>query len=275
MPAEALEQAQIGPEQVVDGGLVRLGDVVVLQEGVDGQLPVHRPADVLRIEDHVLVDGEAVEVGQYLFAEESLHIQRRPRRMPRPDGAETFGYGHLGEVQAGAVDAIEAVAMGNATQLAVRVVGPGMVGTDEDPVASGRIAHQLGAAVLADVQEAAQAPPFVAGQQQRRQQVEGDEVAGRDLAGTRHQQRLAAQDLVPFAAITLRVQISLHRQGRGRLDAIGDALFHQGQGSLEQFHLGRVLHGHLFLLSGRLEWRQGTTDEMPELARQLLRRRPW
>ncbi|MNN24652.1 hypothetical protein D3C81_1380910 [compost metagenome] len=260
---------------MVDGGLVGLGDVVVLQEGVDGQLPVHRPADVLRIEDHVLVDGEAVEVGQYLFAEESLHIQRRPRRMPRPDGAETFGYGHLGEVQAGAVDAIEAVAMGNATQLAVRVVGPGVVRADEDPVAPGGIAHQLGAAVLADIQEAAQAPLFVAGQQQRRQQVAGDEVASRDLAGTRHQQRLAAQDLVPFAAITLRVQIGLHRQRRGRLDAIGDALFHQGQGSLEQFHLGRVLHGHLFLLSGRLEWRQGTTDEMPELARQLLRRRPW
>ncbi|MDT4852724.1 hypothetical protein FQZ97_869660 [compost metagenome] len=211
MPAEALEQAQIRPEQMVDGGLVRLGDVVVLQEGVDGQLPVHRPADVLRVEDHVLVDGEAVEVGQNLLAEECLQVQRRPRRVPRPDGAEAFGHRHLGEVQAGTVDAVEAVAMGNAAQLAVRVVGPGMVRADEHPVAPGRIAHQLGAAVLADIQEAAQATLFIAGQQQRRQQVAGNEVARRDLAGTRHQQRLAAQHLVPFPAVALLVQVGLHR----------------------------------------------------------------
>ncbi|MCY1424944.1 hypothetical protein D9M71_407170 [compost metagenome] len=79
MPAETLEQAQVGPEQMVDGGLVRLGDVVVLQEGVDGQLPVHRPADVPGIEDHVIVQGEAVEVGEDLLAEEGVQIQRRPR----------------------------------------------------------------------------------------------------------------------------------------------------------------------------------------------------
>ncbi|MNT61221.1 hypothetical protein D3C72_1988480 [compost metagenome] len=101
--------------------------------------------------------------------------------------------------------------------------------------------------MLADIQEAAQPALLVAGQQQRRQQVAGDEVARSDLAGTRHQQRLAAQHLVPFAAVALFVQVGLHRQGRRRIDAVGDALFHQGQGPLEQLNLGRVLHGHLFL----------------------------
>ncbi|MCY1506611.1 hypothetical protein D9M68_408630 [compost metagenome] len=247
MPAEALEQPQVGPEQVVDGGLVGLGDVVVLQEGVNGQLPVHRPANVLRVEDDVPVHGEAVEVGQYLLAEECLQVQRRPRGMARPDRAEAFGHWYLGEVQTGTVYALEPIAMGHAAKLPVRVVGPGVVRADEDPVAPGGIAHQLGAAVLADIQEAAQPALLVAGQQQRRQQVAGDEVARSDLAGTRHQQRLAAQHLVPFAAVALFVQVGLHRQGRRRIDAVGDALFHQGQGPLEQLNLGRVLHGHLFL----------------------------
>ncbi|MOA51671.1 hypothetical protein D3C78_1748500 [compost metagenome] len=62
----------------------------------------------------MIVQGEALEIGEDLLAEERLHVQRRARRMARPDGAEALGHRHFGEVQAGAVDTLEAVAMGDA-----------------------------------------------------------------------------------------------------------------------------------------------------------------
>ncbi|MCY1348929.1 hypothetical protein D9M69_350950 [compost metagenome] len=235
---------------MVDGGLVGLLHVVVLEEGVDGQLPVHRPADVARVEDHVLVEAEAVEVGEDFGAEEGVEVERRARRQARPHRAEAFGHRHLGEVQAGPVDALEAVAVGDAAQLAVRVVGPGVVGADEHPVLAAGVGHQLGAAVLADVEETAQAALLVAGQQQRREQLAGQEVAGGNLAGTRHQHRLAAQDLVALAAVARLVEVDVHRQRRGRRRAVAAALFDQGQGALEQFDLGSVLHGGFLLLWG-------------------------
>ncbi|MCY1424945.1 hypothetical protein D9M71_407180 [compost metagenome] len=84
--------------------------------------------------------------------------------MARPDGTEALGDGHLGKVQASAIDAVKTISVGNAAKLPVRIIGPGMVRTDEDPVAPAGIVHQLGAAVLADVEEAPQSALLVTGQ---------------------------------------------------------------------------------------------------------------
>ena len=133
---------------------VQDGHVVEVAIAVVGDLPVGA-VEVLAAHHPGVVEGEVVEE-RVVAREEGVDVHAGAGPERDPDHARALGGGQRREAVAGAVEFAEVALVEHAREVALEVVGPGVVVAAEDArVARLRLLHHVVAAVAAHVDEGA------------------------------------------------------------------------------------------------------------------------
>ena len=158
VPAEYEVRAEPAVLDVLRRDRVQVGRVVVLVEAVDDDLPVRLEVPGELVVQHHVFHAVGAEVARDLRAD-PVGQRRRDARpgQHRPDPAAPFG--DLDRRRAGVLELplVEVLAVWHADQGALQVVAPAVPAAGEAAGALAGFRHDAGAAVLADVVEAADA----------------------------------------------------------------------------------------------------------------------
>ena len=208
-----------------------------------GDLPVGT-VEVLATDDVGVVEGEVVEDG-VVAGEEGVDVDVGAGLERDPDHAGTLGGGKLGEAEAGLVDFAEVALVEDRDELALQVVGPGVVVAAEDVGLAGLgLRDDVVAAMAAHVDESAR---FAVGgaSDEHRDTGDLDRLVGAGLAqlgGEGQGERQAPEDAVDLDLPALGVVVE--RGGDlvdlvGEVDAVVLEVLH-----LAAAHLHQLLSGH-------------------------------
>ena len=139
-------------------------EVVVLAEGVHGQLPVDVGVDRLRC---AVAVARQIPVRHVVFeaAQHGVHVDLAAGRGLHPQHAVAFRSRQFDEAEARLVDLAEALLAVHGDQVAGAGVGPSVERAAEAVALAASIRHHLGAAMAAGVGEGVEDAVFVAGHQ--------------------------------------------------------------------------------------------------------------
>ena len=171
------------------------GHVVVLEEGIDPELPVHPLGPDVAAAVAVVREPEGRKLVPEL-AECLVEIERARRVQQQPDEAVALLGGEAHQGLLADDDIGEVLGPRLRREHAAAVVGPVVVGADDVLAHLTRAVQQAGAAVPARVEQPAHRALVVADQHDRHAgDVEREVVAGPgDLAAEGDRQRVAAED---------------------------------------------------------------------------------
>ena len=201
-------------------------DVIALEEGVDGELPVDAGIDAIGREHRIGFQPERREVGRQR-TETGIDVDldalaRLHRLGPHEQHAVALRRRQAHQPVAGEIDPGEAHLVGGAQEPAGEIVGPAVIGTGEGPRGAAAGGHRR-AAMAADVGEGHHPPVGAAGHQHRHAgHVLGEIVAGlRQPRGEAHEDRLIAEQPLALQAGALAARIGRdavaeHRRRPGR-----------------------------------------------------------
>ena len=193
-------------------------EVVVLAEGIDGELPVDVRMDRLRcavgVAGQIPVRHVVLQAGEH-----GIHVNRLARRRPHPQHAVAFRRRQFDEAEPRLVDLPEALLAVHGDEVARGRVGPGVEGAAETVALAVAVRHHLGAAVPAGIGEGAKAPLLVAGHQdgQAGGAVRPVGAGLRQIARQPHEERRFAEEDAAFFGQQIRAGEVLERTAHDAL----------------------------------------------------------
>jgi hypothetical protein len=202
--------------------------VIALEERVDGELPIDARRDAVHRVERIGLGLQRCEVRR-------KGTQHRPdvdhgtlsllhRRRAHEDHPVLLAGREAHQPVSAEIEAGEARLVGDAEKLALRVVGPGVIGADEGAGVAAALGDRR-TTMAADVGEGAHLPIRSPHQQHRHAgRVLGDVVAGLRKPGRQaHEQRLAAEQRVALAGGALAAGIGVDAVAEERVGEIGGA----------------------------------------------------
>ena len=248
MRTVSVEHQQIADRHLADSFAVQRIVMIGLEITVERDLPP-RAFQFALVEDAPAVEFQGAELGGEI-AQPAIDIERLAGGEFDVDQARAFGAVELRQTQLAVIDVAKRLGRIATHQGALLVIGPGVIGTGEDPCMAGPRTADPGAAVAAGVQEGARHAVLAAHDQYRHvEDLHGAIVAGiRDLDAQGQCLWQMFEYPLDFALIAIGIDIGRYRHGHGRVRLIGGAVAEMSDGASRQAqHFVVSIHVHCSL----------------------------